>query len=95
MKLYHNPRCSKSRATKQILDDHGIEAEVIEYLKEAPTASDLDTLPILDNGSDSALPEFPAVVANRALFEDARCRATGNHSQQRTMLQRTRPVIKR
>ena len=44
LKLYHNPRCSKSRATKQILDDQGVDAEVIEYLKDTPSAANLDTL---------------------------------------------------
>jgi arsenate reductase len=43
-KLYHNPRCSKSRATKQLLEEHGVEATVIEYLKESPTSNELDAL---------------------------------------------------
>ena len=32
MKIYHNPRCSKSRVTLQLLKDKGIEPRVIEYL---------------------------------------------------------------
>ena len=32
MKIYHNPRCSKSRVTLQLLKDKGIEPQVIEYL---------------------------------------------------------------
>jgi len=32
-RIYHNPRCSKSRATLKLLEDRGIEPEVIEYLK--------------------------------------------------------------
>ncbi|ABK42813.1 arsenate reductase [Magnetococcus marinus MC-1] len=31
--IYHNPRCSKSRQTLQILQDKGIEPTVVEYLK--------------------------------------------------------------
>ena len=31
--IYHNPRCSKSRQTLQILRDRGIEPNIIEYLK--------------------------------------------------------------
>ena len=31
--IYHNPRCSKSRQTLQILRDRGIEPNIVEYLK--------------------------------------------------------------
>lgn len=33
IKILHNPRCSKSRQTLQLLRDKGIEPEVVEYLK--------------------------------------------------------------
>jgi arsenate reductase len=36
--IYHNPRCSKSRQTLQILQDRRVEPEIVEYLKEPPTA---------------------------------------------------------
>ena len=42
--LYHNPRCSKSRQTLQLLQEHGIEPVVIEYLKTPPDAQTLRTL---------------------------------------------------
>ena len=35
-RIFHNPRCSKSRQTLQILQDHGVQTDVIEYLKEPP-----------------------------------------------------------
>lgn len=34
MTIYHNPRCSKSRAVLQMLRDAGEEPEIVEYLKE-------------------------------------------------------------
>ena len=37
--IYHNPRCSKSRQTLQLLRDQGIEPEIVEYLK-APLSSE-------------------------------------------------------
>ena len=42
--IYHNPRCSKSRQTLQLLIENGIEPEIIEYLKTPPTKSELDAI---------------------------------------------------
>jgi arsenate reductase len=44
VKIYHNPRCGKSRQTLQLLKDQGIEPEVIEYLKTPPSAHELDDI---------------------------------------------------
>lgn len=41
MKIYHNPRCSKSRQTLQIIKDAGAEVEIIEYLNEVPSQDEL------------------------------------------------------
>ena len=40
-KIYHNPRCSKSRNTLALLREKGIEPEVVEYLKTPPSAAEL------------------------------------------------------
>jgi arsenate reductase (glutaredoxin) len=42
--IYHNPRCSKSRETLSLLRDHGVEPDVIEYLKDPPNAEVLSDL---------------------------------------------------
>ncbi len=39
--IYHNPRCSKSRQTLQLLTDKGIKFEIIEYLTNPPAADTL------------------------------------------------------
>ncbi len=39
--LYHNPRCSKSRATLQLLQSNGHEPTIIEYLTTPPTEQEL------------------------------------------------------
>ncbi len=44
VKIYHNPRCSKSRQTLQLLEENGVQAEVIQYLKNPPTAGELDSI---------------------------------------------------
>ncbi len=40
-KIYHNPRCSKSRQTLQLLHERGSEPEIVEYLKTPPSADEL------------------------------------------------------
>ncbi|MCH9671527.1 MAG: arsenate reductase (glutaredoxin) [Gammaproteobacteria bacterium] len=42
VKMYHNPRCSKSRQTLELLKSNGVEPELIEYLQDPPTAAELD-----------------------------------------------------
>jgi arsenate reductase len=41
MKIYHNPRCSKSRAACELLDLKGIEVENIQYLKTPPNFDEI------------------------------------------------------
>lgn len=36
LKIYHNPRCSKSRAAMEFLEEKGIKAEVIKYMDNPP-----------------------------------------------------------
>ncbi len=42
--IYHNPRCSKSRATLQLLREKGIEPKIIEYLKTPPSREALEAI---------------------------------------------------
>jgi arsenate reductase len=42
--IYHNPRCSKSRRTLEILREQGQDPEVIEYLSAPPTTDALDEI---------------------------------------------------
>lgn len=42
--IYHNPRCSKSRATLALLRVNGVEPEIIEYLKTPPGEAELDRI---------------------------------------------------
>ncbi|MBP6122268.1 MULTISPECIES: arsenate reductase (glutaredoxin) [Providencia] len=44
IKIYHNPRCSKSRETLSLLEDKGITPTVIEYLKTPPSVSEIKKL---------------------------------------------------
>jgi arsenate reductase (glutaredoxin) len=49
--IYHNPRCTTSRKTLQLLRDNGIEPTVVEYLKTPPSRAELVQM-INDAGID-------------------------------------------
>ncbi|RLJ22628.1 arsenate reductase (glutaredoxin) [bacterium endosymbiont of Escarpia laminata] len=42
VEIFHNPRCSKSRQTLQLLKDNGVEPEIVEYLKTPPDRATLE-----------------------------------------------------
>jgi arsenate reductase len=44
MKIYHNPRCRKSREALSLLQEKGIEPDIVLYLKETPTREELREL---------------------------------------------------
>lgn len=44
MRIYHNPRCSKSRAACSLIAEKGLAAEVVEYLKTPPSREELRAL---------------------------------------------------
>lgn len=63
--VYHNPRCSKSREAIAFLKEQNAEIEIIEYLKEAPTESEIKTLLQKLN-----LPAFELVRKSEEFFKD-------------------------
>ena len=42
--IYHNPRCSKSRAALQLLEVRGIKPKIVEYLRTPPSAAELKSI---------------------------------------------------
>lgn len=42
--IYHNPRCSKSRQTLSLLEQHGVQPDVVLYLETPPTAKELEAI---------------------------------------------------
>jgi len=44
IKIYHNPRCGKSREGLQILENSGKEFEVVKYLDEIPSKKELESI---------------------------------------------------
>jgi len=41
VKIYHNPRCSKSRNALALLEEKGLEIEVVKYLETTPSKEEL------------------------------------------------------
>ena len=42
--IYHNPACSKSRKTLEIIESHGLKPRIVEYLKNPPAPETLQRL---------------------------------------------------
>ncbi len=63
--IYHNPRCSTSRKTLDLLRDNGIEPEVVEYLKTPPTRAELATMI-----NDAGIEVRTAVRKKEALYAE-------------------------
>ncbi|MCQ8103397.1 arsenate reductase (glutaredoxin) [Methylomonas sp. SURF-2] len=42
--IYHNPRCAKSRETLKLLEEKGLQPDVVEYLKHPPTSAELQDI---------------------------------------------------
>jgi arsenate reductase len=73
--IYHNPRCSKSRETLNIIQESGTEVEIIEYLNHVPTKSELkDILSILKVSAAEIIrkgePIYKELFKGKELTED-------------------------
>lgn len=83
--IYHNPRCSKSRQTLTLLQEHGIEPTIIEYIDQPPSADDLlEILLMLDAKPRDIIRKGEAVykefeLADPALTDDALIAAMVGH----------------
>ena len=69
--IWHNPRCSKSRQTLDLLKSNGVEPAVREYLKEPPSKAEVENLVALVGGDPRALirdgeAEFKALKLKKA-----------------------------
>jgi arsenate reductase len=69
--IYHNPRCSKSRQTLQLIRDRGIEPGIIEYLRDPPDAGTLrEILAMLGIGARDLLRTGESEYRELALDQD-------------------------
>jgi arsenate reductase len=42
--IFHNPRCTKSRATLRLLEQRGLKPKIVDYLKTPPSAAELKAI---------------------------------------------------
>ena len=70
--IWHNPRCSTSRNALALLREHGIEPQVVEYLKDPPTREQLQQM-IADAGltARGAIRSKEAAYKERGLDDPA------------------------
>lgn len=76
VRIYHNNRCSKSRATLALLEERGIQPEVINYLDTPPSATELASLLRLLGMAPRQLlrssePEYAALGLDHPALDDA------------------------
>ena len=68
--IYHNPRCSKSRQTLAILEEKGVDIDIVEYLKPGPDKKTLsDVLKKLGIAPSALLRKGEAVFKELNLKE--------------------------
>ena len=63
--IYHNPKCSTSRKTLELLRDNGIEPEIVQYLKTPPSRAELVELI-----NDAGIEVRAAVRKREALYNE-------------------------
>jgi arsenate reductase len=84
-RLYHNPRCSKSRGALELLRERGIEPQIVAYLDQPPSIAELrELLHLLGTGARSLLRDGEAEytelgLADPSLDEDALIAAMAAH----------------
>lgn len=69
--IWHNPRCSKSRQTVALLEERGVKAKIRVYLKEPPTADELQTVLILLGKTPTELVRTCEPIYKELALQDA------------------------
>ncbi|MBB5517677.1 arsenate reductase (glutaredoxin) [Amphiplicatus metriothermophilus] len=70
--IWHNPRCSKSRATLALLQERGLSPRVVDYLKDPPSAATLKkVLAVMGKGPRDLIRKGEAAYAALGLDDPA------------------------
>ena len=69
--IYHNPRCSKSRQTLQLLSEKGLDPQIIDYLNTPPSSEELKlTLGLLGMQARELMRKNESVYAECGLDDE-------------------------
>ena len=71
VEIWHNPRCSKSRQTLQLLTDRGVEASQVRYLEAPPSRERLQQVADLLGGARALIRDKEAAYSERGLSSDS------------------------
>lgn len=72
VKIYHNPKCSKSRATLALLEERKVELEIVRYLETPPDAKEInDILKKLGKEPREAMRKGEAAYKEQDLANDS------------------------
>lgn len=92
--IYHNPRCSKSRLTLALLQERGLDLEIIEYLNNPPNAKTLDMLlKKLDLEPREFMRRNEATYSELSLDDDALDRKFLIHAMIKNPILIERPIV--
>jgi len=70
--IWHNPRCSKSRQTLALLQENGHEPSIVEYLKDAPSKTEiLQTLVKLEISAHDLMRRGEAIYKELGLSKES------------------------
>ena len=86
--IYHNPRCSKSRQTLELIRSKGVEPEIVLYLEDVPSANDIaDALRML------GMKPMDIIRKNEAEFKEHFAGADDSTDEQLIELMRLYPKV--
>ena len=73
--IYHNPKCSKSRATLKLLQERGVDLEIVEYDTQYHEKRDQMAFEMAEQGDETARSALQRILA-RDSDPDKQKRAT-------------------
>jgi len=92
--IWHNPRCSTSRRTLDLLRERGIEPEIVDYQKTPPTAEEIqEVLKRLGKGPREILRKKEPAYAEQGLGEPGVTDAQLVEAMARTPILIERPIV--